>query len=204
MSDTEHHWDRVYATKSDSEVSWFQARTATSLELIRVAAPTHSTPIIDVGSGASRLLDGLIAEGFTDIAALDISATALQHARDRLGPVADAVQWIVADITQWQPARTWGVWHDRAVFHFLTERVSQDAYIAAMSKALPAGATAIIATFALDGPERCSGLPVQRYSATTLAERLGPGFRLVSETPENHATPRGGEQRFIYAVLGRT
>lgn len=175
-----------------------------SLRLINSAAHDRTMAIIDVGSGTSRLLDELIAEGFSDLTALDISATALERARDRLGPTADdKVRWIVADVTDWSPSGQWGVWHDRAVFHFLTDRASQDAYIAAMSRALAPGATAIIATFALDGPEKCSGLPVQRYSAATLSERLGSGFRLVSEARERHVTPSGGVQDFTYAVFER-
>jgi SAM-dependent methyltransferase len=193
----------VYGTKADIEVSWYQLHPATSLRLIRAAAPDPATGIIDVGCGTSTLVDELLAAGYHDLAALDVSAAAIDRARGRVGLAGAGVEWIVADITRWQPQRQWGLWHDRAVFHFLTEPTAQDAYIRNLEKALAPAAAAIIATFALDGPEKCSGLPVQRYSAPTLARRLGPGFRLVSDTPERHTTPRGDVQSFMYAVFER-
>lgn len=203
MALTEAHWNDVYATKADDEVSWFQARPERSLALIREAAPDRASSVIDIGAGTSRLLDALLSEGYRDLTALDISQTALDRLRRRLGPAGEPVEWIAADITKWLPERQWDVWHDRAVFHFLTGTADQDAYIAALSGGLRPGGTAIIATFALDGPEKCSGLPVQRYSGATLADRLGEGFRLISETPEVHVTPRGAVQKFAYAVLRR-
>jgi SAM-dependent methyltransferase len=200
---TEAHWDDVYGSKADDEVSWFQATPEQSLALIREAAPDRSASIVDIGAGTSTLIDALLAEGYRDLAALDISAAAIARRRDRLGQTEGGIEMIVTDITRWRPERTWDVWHDRAVFHFLTNREDQDAYIAALSSALRPGGTAIIATFALDGPEKCSGLPVQRYSGATLATRLGPGFRLTHETQEEHVTPRGAAQKFMYAVLRR-
>jgi SAM-dependent methyltransferase len=202
--DSRKHWDRVYQTRSDTEVSWYQPQPATSLGLIRSAAPDVSASIIDIGSGTSTLIDVLLAAGYRDLAALDVSAAALDRARKRLGPAGGGVEWIVAEITRWEPLRQWSVWHDRAVFHFLTEPTLQGAYIRNLEKALAPGATAIIATFAPDGPEKCSGLPVQRYSGASLAERLGPRFRLLSEIRERHTTPRGAAQSFMYAVLART
>jgi hypothetical protein len=197
------HWDNVYATKAETAVSWFQPHSARSLELIDSASPDRKASVIDVGSGASTLVDDLLTRGFADLTVLDISEVPLSRSKARLGKAADKVGWIVADITQWTPVRTWDIWHDRAVFHFLTERTQQDAYIAALMKATLPGATIIMATFALDGPEKCSGLPVQRYSPKTLAARLGARFSLVSEGRETHKTPWGSEQRFSYAVLKR-
>ncbi|HZP18683.1 MAG TPA: class I SAM-dependent methyltransferase [Bauldia sp.] len=203
MSDRRGHWERVYAATPEDEVSWYQARPVRSPALINASAHGKGAAIIDIGAGTSRLIEGLLAEGFRDLTALDISATALDRLRVRLGPAGAAVRFIDADITRWQPERTWDVWHDRAVFHFLTEPDDQAAYIAALGKALPPGGTAIIATFALDGPAKCSGLPVQRYSGETLAARLGAGFRLLSESREEHVTPRGAVQKFIYGVFER-
>lgn len=203
MTGPRRHWEDVYGSKADDEVSWFQARPERSLALIRQAAPDRSASIIDVGAGTSTLVDALLAEGHLNLAALDISAAAIARLRDRLGTAGGGIEWIVANIAQWQARRQWDIWHDRAVFHFLTGTAEQDAYIASLSSALSPGGAAIIATFALDGPEKCSGLPVQRYSGATLAGRLGSGFRLVSETPEEHVTPCGVVQKFIYAVLRR-
>jgi 2-polyprenyl-3-methyl-5-hydroxy-6-metoxy-1,4-benzoquinol methylase len=204
MTDGRRHWDDVYGAKTDDELSWFQARPEVSLRLIRdMTASDRKAPIIDIGAGTSCLVDSLLAVGYRDLTALDISKTAIERHRGRLGAAGNGVDWIVADVTRWRPSRRWDVWHDRAVLHFLTNAADQDAYIAALSSALRPGGTAIIATFALDGPEKCSGLPVQRYSGATLAARLGPGFRLVSETPEEHVTPRGAVQAFMYACLRR-
>lgn len=201
MTDAVAHWDGVYDARADDEMSWFQASPERSLALIREAAPDRSAGIIDIGAGTSTLIDTLLAEGYRDLAALDISAAAMARLRARLGHAGEGIETIAADITAWRPKRQWNVWHDRAVLHFLTEPAQQDAYIAALSSALRPGGTAIIATFALDGPEKCSGLPVQRYSGRTLAARLGPGFRLTSEVPEEHVTPRGAAQKFMYAVI---
>ncbi|MBU6297347.1 MAG: class I SAM-dependent methyltransferase [Alphaproteobacteria bacterium] len=197
------HWDAVYCTKDETAVSWFQERAERSLALIRSVTHSPSAPIIDVGGGASRLVDDLLADAYSDLAVLDVSATAIAKAQARLGAKADGVSWIVADITAWQPQRRWNIWHDRAVFHFLTEPADQDRYIAALGKATDVGAAIIMSCFSLDGPERCSGLPVQRYSATTLADRLGRGFRLVRSDAESHTTPSGGTQKFIYAHFER-
>ena len=203
MGGTRGHWDKVYATKAETAVSWYQPRSARSLELIGAASPARTASLIDVGGGASTLADDLLAQGFVDVTVLDIAESALERSKARLGANAGKVAWIVADITLWRPHRTWDIWHDRAVFHFLVEPAGQDAYIAALTGATRPGATVIIATFALDGPDECSGLPVQRYSADTLAARLGPAFRLTTRAREMHKTPWGSEQRFSYAVLAR-
>ncbi len=203
MSDPTEHWDRVYRTKGDSKVSWYQARLETSLALVRAVVPDPSSAIIDVGGGSSMLVDSLLEDGYTDLTVLDLSETALRLARTRLGDEARKVSWIVDDVTRWRAGRTFDVWHDRAVFHFLTETSGQDAYLATLKDALAPGGHVVMATFALAGPEQCSGLPVQRYSPATLAARFGPAFRLVTSEEELHRTPSGVEQLFSYAVLKR-
>lgn len=197
------HWDNVYASKGETEVSWFQENPEHSLALIRKYAADKMAGIIDVGGGAARLVDRLLDAGYSDLSVLDISMVGLDQAKDRLGQAADRVNWIVADITRWRPNRTWMVWHDRAVFHFLVDPTDQELYVKALSAATRVGATTIIATFALDGPDKCSGLPVQRYSAKTLAIRLGVRFRLLEEAKETHLTPGGVQQHFNSAVFER-
>jgi len=203
MIDRQKHWNDTYSAKAENQVSWFQIKPERSLELITAAAPDQTAPIIDIGGGASRLADTLLALGYRDLTVLDIAATGLSRSKVRLGTQADKLSWIVADVTQWQPQRTWRVWHDRAVFHFLIEREAQDAYIAALKRGTAAGSSVIMATFALNGPERCSGLPVQRYSPATLATRLGGDFALYAEGEESHATPFGTTQQFQYAAFRR-
>ncbi|MSO65073.1 MAG: class I SAM-dependent methyltransferase [Alphaproteobacteria bacterium] len=203
MTDWQAHWDRTYSTKAVDAVSWYQAHPERSLALIRRFAPDPATPIIDVGGGASRLIDLLVEAGYGDLAVLDVSRVAVDRARARLGAGADRVHWIVADVGAWTPPRRWQLWHDRAVFHFFTETPMQEAYLAVLAGATAPGATVILATFALDGPERCSGLPVQRYSAATLAPRLGPGYALLADAREVHETPAHARQNFIYAVFHR-
>lgn len=201
--DRKQHWESVYRDKAEDTVSWFQVHPDISLELIRA----HTGPkdaLIDVGGGASRLVDHLLAEGYTDLTVLDLAETALERAGARLGPAALKVQWQVADVTQWRPERRYRLWHDRAVFHFLAEPQERAAYRAALEAALAPGHHALIASFALDGPERCSGLPVQRYSPESLAAELGRGFRLRQSREETHLTPMGRLQRFQYSLLERT
>ena len=183
-------------------MSWFQPNPEASMALIHAAGIHKHEPVIDVGGGASRLVDYLLSEGFTDITVLDIAEAALQKTRARLGKAADQVQWLTADVTQWQPAKRYRLLHDRAVFHFLTEAADRAAYRKALEFALAPGGTVVIAGFALDGPERCSGLPVQRYSPDTLAAELGPGFRLREQRSEDHLTPAGRLQRFQYSLFG--
>ena len=202
MTDRRAHWDQTYTAKDDTKVSWHQPNPERSLALIKSAGPS-SASVIDVGGGASRLTDALLAEGYRDLTVLDISQAALDRTKARLGDLARKVTWIAADITEWRPTRTWDVWHDRAVFHFLTDSASQDAYIAALKRATVPGSAAIMASFALEGPERCSGLPVQRYSPQTLAARLGPDFQLYAGEAETHRTPFGTTQAFSYAAFRR-
>jgi len=203
MSDRRTHWDETYTAKAETGVSWYQASPDRSLGLIKSAAPNKASSVIDIGGGASRLVDALLAEGYSDITVLDVSAVALGRSKTRLGGIADKLSWVVADIAQWQPARTWDIWHDRAVFHFLTDSAAQDAYISALKRGTVPGSAVVMATFALSGPERCSGLPVQRYSPATLAARLGPDFSLYAEAAETHPTPFGTTQEFAYAAFRR-
>lgn len=203
MGSSRSHWEEVYTAKAETAVSWYQRHPVRSLQMIAAAAPDRTAPVIDIGGGASTLVDHLLAEGFGDVTVLDVAEAALAKSKARLGAAADKVSWIVADIAHWTPPRPYRVWHDRAVFHFLTDSARQDAYIAALEAATEPGATAILATFALDGPEKCSGLPVQRYSPQTLAARAGRSFKLIDEARETHTTPGGSAQHFSYAVLRR-
>jgi SAM-dependent methyltransferase len=200
-ADRRDHWNDVYAGKAETEVSWFAAKPAPSLELLALVGATTRSAIIDVGGGASRLVDHLIAEGYDDVTVLDLSAAALAAAQARLGPAAERVAWIAADVTTWSPPRAFDVWHDRAAFHFLVDPADQAAYRVRLRRALRRGGGAILATFAPDGPERCSGLPVRRWDAVGLAECLGPDFALIDARQHEHVTPRGSAQRFQFAAF---
>lgn len=199
----EKHWDDVYAAKAADEVSWFEARPAVSLDLIaRHGRPDGS--VIDVGGGASVLVDALVADGLRDVTVLDLSANALAAARARLGERATSPSWIVADVAGWQPDRTYDIWHDRAALHFLNTRDAQAAYAAALTAALAPGGVAIIGTFAPDGPEQCSNLPVTRHDAASLGAMLGGRFELIQTARHAHHTPWGSEQRFQFSVFRAT
>jgi SAM-dependent methyltransferase len=197
------HWQNVYTKKGEKEVSWFQENPAPSLELIAQAGATPASAIIDIGGGASRLVDNLIDRGFEDVTVLDLSEAALQAAKTRLGNRAGQVHWIVADATVWEPLKAYDIWHDRAAFHFLTEDRDRAAYVARLERALKVGGYAIIATFALDGPERCSGLSVVRYDPASLGQTVGCGFQLVDARRHAHATPSGSDQSFQFSVFRR-
>ncbi len=195
------HWNDVYASKAETEVSWFQQTPAPSLDLLALVGATPHSAILDVGGGASRFVDHLLAQGYEDVTVLDLSAAALETAKARLGEAAGRVAWIAADVTAWAPPRRYDVWHDRAALHFLVDPADQAAYRARLRQALRRGGCAIIGAFALDGPERCSGLPVKRWDAAGLAEFLGPDFALVAERRHEHVTPRGAVQRFQFAAF---
>ncbi|MET4445950.1 SAM-dependent methyltransferase [Bradyrhizobium sp. GM2.2] len=198
--DRQAHWQSVYATKAEREVSWFQENPAPSLDLVAEAGISTDARIIDVGGGASRLVDGLLERGFNQVAVLDLSAKALEEAKTRIGRRGDGVAWIVADVTTWNPSDTYDLWHDRAAFHFLTNPADRDAYIACLKKAVRPAGHVIIATFAPDGPEKCSGLPIVRYDPEALAATLGPTFELVgSRRRHDHLTPGGNTQRFQFS-----
>jgi SAM-dependent methyltransferase len=197
------HWENVYTTKDEYAVSWFQKRPDISVNLIRAAGVDASTSIIDIGGGASRLVDALIDEGFKAVTVLDLSETALATSKARLGAGGASVQWVVADITTWAPYQTYDVWHDRAALHFLTDPKDRAAYAERVSRAVRPGGHVIIGTFAPDGPERCSGLPVVRHDAATLGELLGPPFKLIETKRHDHQTPTGATQRFQFSRFRR-
>ena len=197
------HWDRIYAAKDEAEVSWFQETPAPSLELLDLVGARPSSALIDIGGGESRFVDSLLARGFENITVLDLSAKALAAARARLGDKASKVKWIVADVTQWRPPETYDIWHDRAAFHFLTRQSEQEAYIQRLKTALRRGGHVIMGTFALDGPETCSGLPVMRHSAESLGALLGSDFVLIDSRRHEHRTPWRTIQRFQFTAFRR-
>ena len=202
MNRTEH-WNHVYQTKASDDVSWFQAQPATSLRLIEACGVGKGDGIIDVGGGASVLVDFLLDAGYSQLAVLDISAAALDHAKGRLGARADAVDWFAADVTTFVPTRQFGLWHDRAVFHFLTDKADRQKYVETMKRTLAPEGRAVIATFAIDGPEKCSGLSVCRYDAQAISTELGAEFQLLEQVNETHVTPWNTEQRFSYFRFAR-
>lgn len=197
------HWEAIYATNAETQVSWYQETPAVSLALIQEAAPDRMSRILDVGGGASVLVDHLLALGYTQPAVLDLSEAALARARERLGSGASAVNWIVGDVTREPALGCYDVWHDRAVFHFLIEEEDRRKYRLLAERTVRPGGHLIIATFAPDGPDRCSGLPVRRYDAEMLAGTLGEAFVLQRSLQEVHRTPSGSEQRFVYALFRR-
>lgn len=203
-SEREDHWRKVYTDKQPEDVSWYQATPEQSLLALEQFGAVPSQSLIDIGGGASTLVDALLARGWRDLTVLDIAAPALAAAQARLGEASAAVTWEVADITNWQPPRCYDIWHDRAVLHFLNQPEQRAAYVRSLSMALTAGGLAIIATFALDGPEKCSGLVVERYDAEKLAQTLGPGFRLEATWRDVHLTPWGASQAFTWCVFRRS
>ena len=199
--DRNAHWEQVYRTKGPDQVSWFQAEARLSRVLIERAAPDRAARIIDIGAGASTLVDGLLASGYRHITVVDLSSTALFLAQQRLGSAAASVIWRAADVlTAAFPAAAFDVWHDRAVFHFLTDAADRMRYVAQVRAAVRPGGHVIVATFAEDGPTRCSGLDVARYSADTLHAEFGAGFVVLESRRELHTTPSGSEQAFTYCV----
>lgn len=202
MNRTEH-WNHVYQANPPDDVSWFQTRPATSLRLIEACGVGKADGIIDVGGGASVLVDFLLDAGYSKLAVLDISAAALDHAKARLGARAGAVDWFAADVTTFTSPRQFGLWHDRAVFHFLTDNADRQRYVATMKRTLKPDGHAVIATFAIDGPEKCSGLSVCRYDAPAISAELGAEFQLVEQMNETHVTPWQTEQRFSYFRFAR-
>jgi SAM-dependent methyltransferase len=198
------HWQKVYSTKSENDVSWFEESPELSLALIEAAHAGRSAAIADIGGGASRLVDELLDRGYSDVTVLDLSERALAVARARLGKRADMVDWVIADVTTWEPRRRYDVWHDRAAFHFLIEPDERAAYVQRVIRALSAGGHVIIGTFAPDGPEICSGLPVFRCDAGMLAEILGQSFQLTDSRRYDHRTPGGAMQRFQFSTFRRT
>jgi 2-polyprenyl-3-methyl-5-hydroxy-6-metoxy-1,4-benzoquinol methylase len=202
--DNQGHWQAVYHDSSASEVSWYQTEPALSLSLIEATGIARDASILDVGGGASVLVDRLLAHGFGQIQVLDISGHALAVAQQRLGEKADQVRWHVGDITQFQPERQVDLWHDRAVLHFLTKSAQRQAYCQALEKSLRPGGHLIIGTFAVDGPTRCSGLDIVQYDVPALLDVLGPKFILQEERRETHLTPANKTQNFAWFRLQRS
>jgi hypothetical protein len=194
------HWDEAYAQGAATR-SWFEKEPGMSLRMLDAAGVTAADSVIDVGGGASALAGALLARGFGDITVLDVSAAGIQASRQLLGTRADRVQWLIADLLTWRPSRQYRAWHDRAVFHFLTAPPDQRRYLAALDAATRPGAVAVFGTFAPDGPQRCSGLPVARYRAPGLAAQLGDQWTLIREDREEHLTPAGVSQPFTWAAL---
>ena len=201
--DRKTHWEHAWTARPGDRLSWYQAHPAASLAMIRHAEVGATEPLIDVGGGAARLVDCLLDAGFDDLTVLDVSATALDQARHRLGKRAERVHWVESDVTRFEPTRGYALWHDRAVFHFLTEDSDRARYIRVMDRALAPGGQAIIATFARGGPERCSGLPVVQYDADRLCAELGERWLLLEEGSERHATPAGANQEFAWFRFAR-
>jgi SAM-dependent methyltransferase len=196
------HWEQVYTAKSDAELSWHQEEPGTSLRLILEASPERGS-VVDIGGGASVLAGRLYDEGFRRVAVLDISAAALERARQRMPEHRERIDWFVGDVTAMDDLGRFDVWHDRAVFHFLTDADDRRSYVWLLSRTIHAGGHAIIAAFGPEGPPKCSGLDVCRYGPETLAAELGPGFEPVKDLIETHRTPWGKPQQFYYGVFKR-
>lgn len=204
------HWDTVYGTKATDEVSWYQRQPTTSQRLL-ASASSPPGAVVDVGAGASTLVDGLLDAGWSDVTVLDVSPRALALVRERLrdrsdGPLREGhppASFVVADVLTWQPGRTYDAWHDRAVFHFLVQPEQREQYVATASRAVRSGGILVLGTFAADGPTQCSGLPTSRYDADALAAVFAPGFTLEHSEREEHVTPGGAVQPFTWAVLLR-
>jgi 2-polyprenyl-3-methyl-5-hydroxy-6-metoxy-1,4-benzoquinol methylase len=193
------HWEHIYRTKAPTQVSWYQEHSLQSLKFIVDTGIPKTGPIIDVGGGSSALVEDLLKDGYEHITVLDISAAALQIVQQKLGAHANQVTWLEADILQAKlPHHEYDLWHDRAVFHFLTQPEDRKRYVQVVKQAVKPGGYVIVATFASDGPERCSGLEVARYDPESLHSEFGNSFELVDSAHESHHTPFGTEQKFIY------
>ena len=197
----EKHWDRIYRSKAPTEVSWYQPEARLSLELIHRVAPELDASVLDVGGGASTLADGLLSAGYRDVTVLDVAPAALARAEERLGERAAQVRWIVADVLDAPlPAASCAVWHDRAVFHFLTDARDRARYVAQVERVVRPGGHVIVASFGPEGPTRCSGLEVVRYSPDGMHAEFGASFRLLESMREDHRTPSGRMQAFVYCL----
>ncbi len=199
--DPKQHWEEIYAHKDPLKVSWYQGEPLNSLRLIGNSGIRRDEAIIDIGGGASLLVDRLHAAGYGDLSVLDISDKALSIARQRLAQGASSIKWIEEDITRFQPPHLYSLWHDRAVFHFLTQASDREKYVEALTKALPSGGHVVLAAFAIGGPDKCSGLEIVQYDAPKLLFELGDQFSLVEERFEKHLTPAKAEQKFSYFRL---
>lgn len=198
------HWEKVYEASDPTQVSWYQAEPHVSLHLIERVAAGFDSPIIDVGGGASTLVDGLLDAGYRNVTVLDIAPSALAIAKQRIGERAERVHWMAADILDADlPEAAYEIWHDRAVFHFLTKPEERQQYVAQVLRAVAPGGHVIVASFAPEGPTRCSGLDVVRYSPVLMHRELGSSFRLIDSTREEHHTPSGRTQEFLYCLCRR-
>ena len=197
----ETHWDKIYREKAPDAVSWYRPHLETSLALIEKAAPERTVSIIDVGGGGSTLVDDLLAHGYQNITVLDVSQTALNVTKKRLGPASEGIQWVTADIVNGELAsNAYDVWHDRAVFHFLTAMDQRVAYVRQVARAVTPGGHVLVSTFGPQGPTKCSGLEVVRYDAESLHAEFGVRFRLLDSIKELHSTPFGTMQQFLYCL----
>ncbi len=203
MTDQNAHWDRVYNEKRAEDVSWRQDEPTLSLKLVRRTGVGHDAQLVDVGGGASTLVDHLLATGFCNLTVLDIAASGLEQTKARLGQQAEKVNWVVSDVRAWRPARRFRLWHDRAVLHFLTEPADQAAYVDTLRSAVDGDGWAIIAGFAPGGPAKCNGLEIVQHDGVSLARLLGDGFQLLETHGEIHVTPWGAEQAFRYHLFRR-
>jgi hypothetical protein len=203
MVESKEHWNHIYETKRPDEVSWTQACPRTSLDFIRSAHPARESSIIDVGGGDSNLVDFLLDEGYKNITVLDISGKALDRARARLGARASQVNWIACDIMEFRPETTYDIWHDRAVFHFLTTEKQTERYAEIARKAIPASGFLIIGTFSMNGPKKCSGLDIKQYSEDTLTAVFQNGFTKLDCRTEDHVTPFNTTQNFLFCKFNR-
>ena len=197
--DPKTHWDKIYTTQAPESVSWYRAHLETSLALIERAAASRSANIVDIGGGESTLVDDLLLRGYKNLTVLDVSQTAIEVTKRRMGPAADQVRWLVGDILEigLEP-RAYDLWHDRAVFHFLTTQKDRIAYVRQVARAVKPGGHVIVSTFGPEGPTKCSGLEVMRYDADSLHDEFGGSFRLVESSKELHQTPSGRTQQFLY------
>jgi 2-polyprenyl-3-methyl-5-hydroxy-6-metoxy-1,4-benzoquinol methylase len=199
--DPRAHWQKVYKTRKPTEVSWYEPTAALSLDMIRRVAPDRSAAVIDVGGGASTLVDGLLADGYGHVTVLDVSGAALAEASARLAAEASRVTWLEANVLDTAlPASAYDVWHDRAVFHFLTEASHRERYVEQVRASVRLGGHVLVATFAPDGPSKCSGLPVARYAPQELHGQFGSDFQLVDSVRQEHRTPAGAIQPFVYCL----
>jgi len=203
MAHTGDHWERIYQTKKSNEVSWTQDIPATSLAFIHSVGLSKNSPIIDVGGGESKLVDCLLDEGFEDVTVLDISASALDKVKDRLGHKAHKVQWVVSDITEFKPLRRYALWHDRATFHFLTSEEQVNKYVALATDAVASDGFMIIGTFSENGPAKCSGLAIKQYTERTLTSTLERSFQKIKCIREDHLTPFHTIQNFLFCSFKR-
>ena len=198
MFDRKSHWESIYGDKDPVQVSWYQQKPVLSLQLIHNSSLALDAPVIDIGGGASELVDCLYDEGYSNLSVLDISKKALDYAKNRLGDKAAKIKWYEEDVTLFIASQKYSLWHDRAVFHFLTNKSDRVKYVDTIKSSLLSGGYVVIAAFALDGPEKCSGLDIVKYDADKLSAELGEGFKLLDQKNEIHLTPQNKEQKFVY------